>query len=175
MKVLVAGIGNLFLGDDGFGCEVVRRLSESELPEGVDVVDFGIRGMDLGYALMEGYDLAILIDTVDRNALPGTLFVIEPEVDASSPENNESEAASLSPHGMDPVRVLQFVDSFGAPRPRLLLVGCQPEYLGGEEGLIGLSEAVEAAIDPALNEVWTVLDENLPKAHNEALSLSQVN
>lgn len=175
MKILVAGIGNLFLGDDGFGCEVVRRLSESDLPEGVDVVDFGIRGMDLGYALMEGYDLAVLIDTVDRNAAPGTLFVIEPEVDANSPETSESEASSLSPHGMDPVRVLQFVDSFGTPRPRLLLIGCQPEYLGGEEGLIGLSEAVEASIDSALMEVWKVLDEHLPKAHNEVLSLSQVN
>ena len=97
-SILVAGIGNVFLADDGFGVEVARRLAERELPAGVKVADFGIRGMDLAYELQEDYDAAILVDAVPRGQPPGTLFVIEPELDAAEP--------ALDAHAMDPVRVL---------------------------------------------------------------------
>ncbi len=156
-RVLVAGIGNIFMGDDGFGCEVARQLTRCELPEGVDVVDFGIRGLDLSHALSDGYELAILIDTVDRGGAPGTLHVIEPEIDGADPGE-----PLIAPHGMDPATVLRFVASLGERRPRVLLVACQPEYLGGEHGHIGLSTAVATAVGKAVTEVRAILDEALP-------------
>ena len=117
--MLVAGIGNVFLGDDGFGVEVARRLGERELPAGVDVADFGIRGMDLVYALGDDYDAAIFVDAVPRGQAPGTLYVIEPEVD-----QNE---LSLDTHGMDPVKVLRLAGELGPVPERLLVLGCEPE------------------------------------------------
>lgn len=155
-RILVAGIGNLFLGDDGFGCEVARQLTRCALPEGVDVVDFGIRGMDLGHALSDGYELAILIDTVQRGGAPGSVYVIEPDIDATEPGE-----PLIAPHGMDPATVLRFVASLGEPRPRVLLIACEPEYLGGEHGHIGLSTAVAAAVGKAVTEVRVILDEAL--------------
>jgi hydrogenase maturation protease len=99
MKILVAGIGNIFLGDDGFGSEVARRLLKRRLPEGVIVEDFGIRGLDLAYALLERFDLAILIDACPRGAAPGTVSVIEPDP--------AGHAAGIDPHSMDPMTVLR--------------------------------------------------------------------
>lgn len=162
MKVLIAGIGNIFMGDDGFGCEVAQRVGRCELPEGVDVVDFGIRGMDLSYALMDGYELAILIDTVDRGGAPGTVYVIEPEIDESNVEAVKPGEHLIALHEMDPAKVLRVVASMGDRRPRVMLVACQPEYLGGEHGHMGLSETVAAAIDKAVAEVQGILDEWLP-------------
>ena len=157
MKALVAGIGNIFMGDDGFGCEVAQRLSRSKLPEGVDVVDFGIRSMDLGYALTADYEVAILIDTVERNDAPGTVFVIEPAIEEVQLTELESGEHMIVPHAMDLAKILRFVASLGRRRPRVLLVACQPEYLGGAHGHIGLSIRVAAAVDEAVREVEAIL------------------
>ena len=113
-RLLVAGIGNVFLGDDGFGVEVVARLAQRPLPEGVEVADFGIRGFDLAYALMEGYDFAVLVDALPRGGHPGELFVVEPDLERLE----EMEGPSLADgHGMDPVAVLKMVRQFGGQPP----------------------------------------------------------
>lgn len=156
-RVLVAGIGNIFMGDDGFGCEVAQRLARDTLPDGVDVVDFGIRGMDLSYALMDGYALAILIDTMQRGVKPGTVCVIEPEIDQSKVEVIETGEQPIAPHGMDPVKVLRLVATLGDQRPRVLLVVCEPASLGGEAGCMGLSPAVTDAVEAAVEEVRAIL------------------
>jgi hydrogenase maturation protease len=157
MRVLVAGIGNIFMADDGFGVEVARRLAQHELPAGVDVVDFGIRGMDLVFALGEGYDAAVFVDAVPRGEPPGTLFVIEPEIETS-------EQVMLDAHGMDPVKVLSLAGQLGPVPERILVVGCQPltGMTGDEEELVGeLSAPVLAAVDEAVRLVESVLDELL--------------
>jgi hydrogenase maturation protease len=154
-RVLVAGIGNVFLGDDGFGVEVARRLAACELPPGVEVADFGIRGMDLVYALGEDYDAAVFIDAVPRGGAPGTLYVIEPEVD--------KDKLSLDTHGMDPVKVLRLAGALGPVPERLLVVGCEPlTRMSGDtaEELVGeLSEPVAAAVDEAAELVESLLGE----------------
>jgi hydrogenase maturation protease len=152
-KVLVAGIGNVFLGDDGFGVALAGRLARRELPAGVEVVDFGIRGMDLAYAL-SGYDAVVLLDATPRGEPPGTLYVIEPEVD---PDDVAPEA-----HGMDPVQVLALATTLGGTPPRMLVVGCEPltrMSADDEEIVAALSEPVRAALDEATRLVEQVLDE----------------
>src|SRR5215212_7866010 len=126
-RVLVAGIGNIFLGDDGFGVEVVQRLSRRGLPEGVEVVDFGIRGMDLAYALHEDYDLVVLVDATPRGGEPGTVYLIEPDIE-------EDGAVSLDTHGMDPGKVIRLARALGARPTRTLLVGCEPQVIPGRRG-----------------------------------------
>jgi hydrogenase maturation protease len=141
--ILVAGIGNTFHGDDGFGVAVARRMANGSLPDGVDVVDFGIRGLDLAFALTGGYQLAVLIDTVQRGECPGTLYVIEPQC-------ADMEADGLSPHQIDPASVLRMTRVLGGPCAQVLLIGCEPGSFGdADEGCVGLSDAVAAAIDPA--------------------------
>jgi hydrogenase maturation protease len=143
--VLIAGIGNIFHGDDGFGVAVAQQLARAPRPDGVDVVDFGIRGLDLAYALTGGYRLAVLVDTVQRGGAPGTLHLIEPTPDAF----DEAEAG-LSPHRIDPASVLRMTRLLGGPCAEVLLVGCEPGSFGDPEfGHIGLGEAVTAAIDAA--------------------------
>ena len=148
-RILVAGIGNIFLGDDAFGVEVVNRLAKRELPAGVDVVDFGIRGMDLAYALQEPYDAAIFVDAAPRGEPPGTLSVIEPE----RPEDE----AVVDTHGMDPVKVLALARELGRVPARTLVLACEPaNVIHGEPGeeLTGeLSEPVRAAVDEAVRLV----------------------
>jgi len=138
-RILVAGVGNIFFGDDGFGVEVSRRLSERALPEGVQVKDFGIRGLDLTYALLDGWDAAILVDALPRGGDPGTLYVIDPAADAGPPV--------LDPHAMHPARVLSMARELGGTPPILRVVGCEPG--AAEEMQMGLSPAVAAAVDPA--------------------------
>jgi hydrogenase maturation protease len=153
-RVLVAGIGNIFMGDDGFGVEVAKRLGERELPRGVEVSDFGIRGLDLVYALGEGYDAAVFVDAVPRGEPPGTLFVIEPPLEPSD------EPVGLDAHGMDPVKVLALAGQLGSVPERVLVVGCEPasRMSGDEEELVGeLSEPVRAAVDEAVELVESVL------------------
>ena len=148
VRILVAGIGNVFLGDDGFGVEVVRRLAARELPEGVRVMDLGVRGFDLTYALLDGYDAAILVDATLRSGPPGTLYVIDPDR-AGSPA---SEA--IDTHAMTPARALSLVRMMGGEAPLLRLVGCEPASLGDEDAPgIGLSPPVVAAIEPAVRLV----------------------
>ena len=144
--ILVAGIGNIFLGDDGFGVEVATRLAEKQFPEGVRVIDFGIRGLDLAYALMDEPETTILIDACPRDAAPGTLYVMEPDLSVFDASGN----AAVDAHAMNPLSVLRMAKSMGAPLKRILLLGCEPETLGPEEGLMGLSEPVEQAVGEAV-------------------------
>jgi hydrogenase maturation protease len=141
--ILVAGIGNIFLGDDGFGVEVVTRLSSRPWPEGVNVADFGIRGVHLAYELMDGYDALVLVDAVPLAEEPGTLAVLEPDLDSL-----QDQAAPLDAHGMSPAAVLATLTRLGGRVNRVLVVGCQPAQV--EEG-IGLSPRVAAAVEPAVD------------------------
>jgi hydrogenase maturation protease len=144
-RVLVAGIGNVFLGDDGFGVALADRLARRSLPAGVEVVDYGIRGMDLAYALHDGWDAVILLDATPRGEPPGTLYVIEPD-----PGEGE---AGVDAHGMDPLTVLALARALGGPLPRILVVGCEPETVmrGDEEDVVAaISEPVRAALDEAV-------------------------
>jgi hydrogenase maturation protease len=150
-KLLVAGIGNIFLGDDGFGVEVIKRLQGRVFPPEVKVSDFGIRGFDLAYALLDNYETAILIDACPRGHSPGTLYVIEPELD-SIPVADASQPL-FDAHGMNPMNVLRLAKSLGTDglNKRILLLGCEPRTFGPEEGQLGLSDEVSAAVDGAVS------------------------
>ena len=143
-RILVAGIGNVFFGDDGFGVEVAHRLGERPQPEGVRVVDFGIRGLDLAYALSDGYDAAILVDALPRGGPPGTLYVLEPEV-AAAPTGTLADT-----HGLDPARILSLLRTLGDDVPIVRIVGCEPTLVAGDEMTMGLSAPVAAAVDGAV-------------------------
>jgi hydrogenase maturation protease len=151
----VAGIGNVFLGDDGFGSELARRLAERALPAGVAVRDFGIRGMDLAYALGEDWDAALLLDAVPAGERPGTLSVIEPELD--------DDAVELDTHGMHPVKVLRLARELAPLPPCTLVVGCEPQTRPNvdedDEMAMALSEPVAAAVVHAVELVETLLAE----------------
>ena len=160
-RVLVAGIGNVFLGDDGFGVALAGRLARRELPPGVDVVDFGIRGMDLALAMQDGYDAAVLLDATPRGERPGTLYVIEPDV----PEDEAPPEA----HGMDPVKVLALARALAHPPgspPRTLVVGCEPATrmsAESDEIVAALSEPVRAALDEGVRIVEELIGELITK------------
>ena len=151
MRTLVAGVGNIFLTDDGFGVEVANQMAACHLPEGVELVDFGVRGVHLAYQLLDGYDVLVLVDAVARGSEPGTLYILEHDLDKP-----RDSGAALDAHGMDPAAVLDLLDglatAMGLDRPvgRVLVVGCEPSRL--EEGM-GLSPAVAAAVAPAVDTV----------------------
>lgn len=153
-RVLIAGIGNIFFGDDAFGSDVARRLLQHTWPENIEVADFGIRSIDLVYALLDGYDVTILIDAASRGGPPGTLYVIEPDLtDDQLPTHTQ-----LDGHKMDPLAVLAAAKQMGGQLNRVLLVGCEPEHLGNEdEGHLGLSKPVEAALDEAVRIVESLV------------------
>jgi hydrogenase maturation protease len=152
-RVLVAGIGNVFLGDDGWGVALASRLSSRELASGVDVVDFGIRGVDLAYAMHDGYAAVVLLDATPRGEPPGTLYVIEPELD-------ELDMA-VDAHGMDPVKVLALARTLAADSlPRILIVGCEPRtrMSADDERIVAeLTEPVRASLEPAVALVEDLL------------------
>jgi len=152
-RILVAGIGNVFLGDDGFGVALVDRLARRELPAGVEAIDFGIRGMDLAFAFQDGYDAVVLLDATPRGEPPGTLYVIEVADD-------DGAAPAFDTHGMDPVKVLGLVRSFGGVPPPTYVVGCEPltrMSVEAEELVAQLSEPVRAALDRAVTLVHSLL------------------
>ncbi|MFJ4918856.1 hydrogenase maturation protease [Streptomyces sp. NPDC088725] len=152
-KVLVAGVGNFFLGDDGFGPEVTRELAaRGGLPPEVRVVDYGIRGMHLAYDLLDGYDTLVLVDALPGNGVPGEVTVLE--VGPGDIGTGEFDA-----HGMNPVSVLSNLDKLGGALPVTYVVGCTPADV--EEG-IGLSEAVTAAVPEAIDAVHTLVRQLLP-------------
>src|SRR5215210_4514113 len=126
-NILVAGIGNIFQGDDAFGVEVAQRLLTRQLPDGVKVVDYGIRGFDLAFALMDPWDSVILVDAIAQGGEPGTLYTLEPDLGSLPPVTDDA----LDTHGMHPVNVLRMVKSMGATPPPLKLVACEPQDLGG--------------------------------------------
>jgi hydrogenase maturation protease len=144
-RILVAGIGNIFLGDDAFGVEVIRLLNQEPFPETVRLADFGIRGLDLAYALMDGFEAVILVDAIPRQSVPGTLYVIEPDL-----QNLPESEPALDAHSLEPVKVLAFASSMGAKLKRIVVVGCEPASLCEEDGgAMGLSTQVEAAVGEA--------------------------
>jgi hydrogenase maturation protease len=155
-RVLVAGVGNVFLGDDGFGVEVVRRLAGRGLPESVEVADFGIRGMDLAYALQDDYDVVVFVDATPRGGEPGTVYLLEPEIE-------EDGAVSLDTHGMDPIRVIKLARALGAKPTRTLVVGCEPRMVVSgedyEDMSMELSEPVLAAVEEAVKLVESLVKE----------------
>ncbi len=155
--ILIAGIGNIFLGDDAFGCEVARALCKRELPENVRVVDFGIRGFDLAYALMDdGYDATIFVDATPRGDAPGTIYVIEPDLDEL--DKLDQNDVAIDTHNMNPLKVLAMVKTLGGTFGKIILVGCEPAFTGEEDiGFMGLSEPVEAAIETAVETVESVI------------------
>ena len=157
--VLIAGIGNIFLGDDAFGVEVVRRLAHLQLPERVRVADFGIRGFDLAYALEDGYETTLLVDASPHGEAPGTLYVIEPDLKAL--DDSEAPQVVVEAHAMIPMNVLRMARAMNIEVKNVLLVGCEPETLGGEQGQMGLSEAVEAAVDRAVKLVESIVNKIL--------------
>ncbi len=158
-RILVAGIGNIFIGDDAFGVEVARLLATRELSEEARVVDFGIRGFDLAYALQDGYETTIFIDAYPHGEEPGTLYVVEPDLDSLGVE--QADGGDVDAHSMDPVKILRLAASMGGPLKRVLLVGCEPATLGPDEGLMGLSEPVKAALTEAANLVESVVNKVL--------------
>ena len=155
--ILIAGIGNIFLGDDAFGCEVVKELQQRSWPENVRVEDFGIRGFDLAYAVLDGYDITIFVDAIARGEPPGTLYTIEPEV-------NDLETLGvgvLETHSINPLSVLQIVKTMGGSFKTILMVGCEPATFGGEEGLMGLSKEVQRAVPAAAKLVESLINKQL--------------
>ena len=158
-RILVAGIGNIFQSDDGFGSEVARRLlAGPPAPDGVKIVDYGIRGVHLAYELLDGYDAAIFIDATAQGGDPGTIYVIEPDVDTIESETGLAEAGIVDAHGMDPASVLALLRSLGGRIDRLLVVGCEPADV--DEGM-GLSEAVAGAVDEACQVVRQLIDQEV--------------
>jgi hydrogenase maturation protease len=180
-RILVAGIGNIFFGDDAFGCEVTSRLRRKPLPEEVRVIDFGIRSYDLAYAIMDGYDATILVDATPQGSAPGTIYLIEPDLK----KLDELPDEAVNAHSMNPVRVLQLVRSLGGKPGWLRVVGCEPAVLETEEGAMGLSEKVQAAVAPAIEMIETLIREILEepgirslvaqKLETKSISISDLN
>jgi hydrogenase maturation protease len=156
-KLLIAGVGNIFLGDDGFGVEVAKRLAAADLPDWAHVVDYGIRGMHLAYDLANGYSSAILIDATARGGAPGTIYVIEPDLsppsdsaDASGTDAAVADNPLFNAHGMQPDVVFGMLSMLGAETREVLIVGCEPATV---DYAMGLSEPVAAAVDEAVRVV----------------------
>jgi hydrogenase maturation protease len=152
-RILVAGIGNIFLGDDAFGVEVATRLAAESLPDGVRLVDIGTRSLHLAYELLETeYDLAILIDAVARGGAPGTLYVIEPE-----PAGNGGNGVPVDAHGVRPEHALTMLRTLGGRVESVRIVGCEPGRIGEEPGL---SAPVAAAVPEAIRIVLRLVEEH---------------
>ncbi len=161
MNILIAGIGNIFFGDDAFGCELALQLSRETLPQGVRVIDYGIRSYDLAYALLEPNDAVILLDAVPRGEEPGTVFLLEIDINKLDKAGSES----VNAHVMNPVAVLQLVRSFGGSPHGLYLVGCEPAVLETDE--LGLSEKVQTALPLARDMVMELLQKLLHETEND--------
>lgn len=148
-RILIAGIGNIFLGDDAFGVEVARRLARRALPEGVRVVDFGIRGLDLAYALLDGHDAVILVDAAPRGGAPGALYLLE--LGGAAAAGAAGDGPLIEAHSLQPAKVLQLVAALGGQVRRLYLVGCEPTMPSDADDMqMGISAAVQAAVDAAI-------------------------
>ena len=155
MRILIAGIGNIFFGDDAFGCEVIRELSRHELPESVTVMDFGIRGLDLAYALADNFDAVILVDACPRGGKPGSVYLIE----ADTALLNETDKTPVDGHALNPVAVIQMAKSIGRTfeKQKLFLVGCEPDTCENEDGRMDLSPTVKEAIPHALEMIHSLV------------------
>jgi len=154
-QILVAGIGNAWLSDDGFGPEVARRLEAEKLPEGVSVYDFGAGGLDLAYEVMRGYHALVLVDASRQGGEPGTLYVMEPDPDEIGGGIEDGE--SIDPHGMDPQTVLRFVKAVGGWPGKVVVVACEPAEV--EQMGMQLTPEVEASVDRAVQVVLEQVEE----------------
>ena len=154
-SILIAGVGNAWLRDDGFGSAVARRLSERDLPAGVSVMDAGTGGLDLAYEVMRGYDGLVIIDVSQQGGEPGMLYVMEPD-EAAVPGGIE-DGDVINPHAMDPQTVLRFVRSVGAWPGRVVVIACEPSDV--EEMGWGLSDEVRPAVDRAVALVVQTVDD----------------
>jgi len=162
-SILIAGVGNVFLGDDAFGVEVVRALGARPLPVGVAVVDYGIRGFDVAYALLDPWDAVVIVDALSRGGAPGTLYTIEPDLE--SLKDSAAGETMINPHGMDPMRVLHLAFSMGTVGARVVVVGCEPKDFGDElEGRMGLSNIVQSSIEGAVEMVESVIRQILAES-----------
>jgi hydrogenase maturation protease len=162
-RILVACVGNIFHGDDGFGVEVARRLAGRALPAGALVKDFGIRSFDLAIALLEACELTILVDACPRGGEAGTVYLLEPDLSKAKPAGGDTTtSAPVDMHSMNPMSALRIVASMGGAPGRILVVGCEPAELGSdEEGKLGLSAAVQQAVDEAVDLIETVVSKAL--------------
>jgi hydrogenase maturation protease len=156
--ILVAGVGNIFLSDDAFGVEVVRRLASKPIPVGVTVSDFGIRGIHLAYELLEGYERLILIDAISRGGAPGTLYVLAPDEVAAT-------GKPLDAHGMDPLAVFGYLASIGGRPIPTVILGCEPQTLDDD---IGLSPLVERAVDEAVSVALGLINDAMEASSKQA-------
>ncbi len=163
-NILIAGIGNIFFGDDAFGCEVAAQLMKRTLPDGVRVFDFGIRSYDLAYAMMDGPDVTIFLDATPRGLPPGSVSLIEPDLNFLDNPTDEV----VNAHSMGPLRVLQLLRSLGGQPGKLYLVGCEPAVLETDDGSMGLSAPVQAAIPQALEMIDELLRDLLSETPNTA-------
>ena len=154
-QILVAGVGNAWLQDDAFGGECARRLEERGVPEGVTVMNFGTGGLDLAYEIMRGYDALVLIDASRQGGEPGTLYVLEPDMEELTGPIEDGDV--INPHGMDPQTVLRFVGAIGGFSGRIVVIGCEPGEV--DDVGLGLTPAVEGAVERALALVSETLEE----------------
>jgi hydrogenase maturation protease len=162
-RILVAGIGNIFLGDDGFGCEVVRRLVVETIPPGMKAVDYGIRGLDLAYALLEPYDAVIFVDAIARGDVPGTIYLLE--LSGSAQTDISLDSHVLDPHSMDPPHLMAMARSLGEIPARIFVVGCEPQDFGDElEGRMELSPAVAGSVREGVRAVLDLVA-NICQSH----------
>jgi hydrogenase maturation protease len=152
-RILIAGIGNIFLGDDAFGVEVARAMLQRTQPPEAEVIDFGIRSYDLAYALVDPYDAIILVDATPRGGTPGTLYLIEPDL----AELGQLQRGAIDAHSMDPVSVFQLAASLGGLHTPPYLVGCEPAELDCPEGQLGLSAPVREAVPRAIEMIETLV------------------
>ncbi|HMJ32644.1 MAG TPA: hydrogenase maturation protease [Baekduia sp.] len=154
-QILIAGVGNAWLQDDAFGAECARRLEARGLPSGVTVMDFGTGGLDLAYEIMRGYDALVLLDASRQGNEPGTLYVLEPLMEDLSGPIEDGDV--INPHGMDPQTVLRFVGAIGGFSGRVVVIGCEPGEV--DDVGLGLTPAVEGAVERALQLVGETIDE----------------
>jgi hydrogenase maturation protease len=163
--ILIAGIGNIFLGDDAFGVEVARSLSRRTLPGEVQVKDFGIRGFDLAYTLLDPWHTVILVDALPRNEAPGTLVLLESDLGDPG-----AVGMDLNPHGMDPLRVLNLAASLGPITAHILVLGCEPKDFGDDlEGRMGLSPQVQAVIEQASSMIEELVERILAESKDHSM------
>lgn len=166
MRMLVAGVGNIFKSDDAFGSHVAAALAREPLPDSAHLIDFGIRSVHLVYELLDGYDVLVLIDTVSQqDGPPGSLYVIEPDLDTVE------APPSFDPHDLPPGGAMALVPVLGGSVDRIVVVGCQPETI--DDGL-GMSEAVMAAVEPAVRLVMDVIERESALLHESALPESEL-
>lgn len=158
-RILVAGIGNIFMGDDAFGVETIRVLAGKRLPPGVQVIDFGIRGYDLACALMDGPQAAILVDALPRGEAPGTVSLLEIDPADSHGQPAREEHLLFNGHSLQPDKVLELVQNMGGRLPELYLVGCEPASLDSADGQIGLSQTVGAAVPKAVELILDLIEQ----------------